>query len=83
MAYKRTTESISIDGKGSEIRNARISLGMSQDQAAVYCGVAGTTFQRWEYGSTRSVRKNSYDKLCQILNGTAKINSNAKEMETE
>lgn len=81
MAYERTTTVISIDGREKEIRNARISLGLSQDRAAAYCGVAGTTFQRWEYGSTRSIRKEAYDKLEQILNGTAKIDSDVEETE--
>ena len=62
---------VSIRGMNKQIRDARLALGLSQDRAAAYCGVAGMTFQRWEYGSTKSVRQEYYDKLLDILNGTA------------
>lgn len=60
---------ISIVDMKDQIKSARTSCGLSQEEAGKYCGVSSTTFQRWEYGTTSMVRKTNYDKLCDILNG--------------
>lgn len=40
---------------------------ISKDAMAVMCGVSGLTYYRWESGATKSITKENYDNLCEVL----------------
>lgn len=67
---------VSICGMGKDIRNARTALGWSRQIAAPYLGVSEQSLCRWENGSTKKIRVESYRKLEKILDGTAKLDDN-------
>lgn len=50
-----------------DLREKRIAKGVSQMQAAVFCGVSVTAYQRWEHGVTKSLFRENYDKLVELL----------------
>lgn len=71
VAENATAEMVNITGRGREIMAARKAIGWSRQTAACYLGVSEQTLTRWEKGSTRYIRPESYRRLEDILNGNA------------
>lgn len=66
----------SICGMGKTILDSRKALGWSRQIAAAYLGISEQSLCRWENGSTKKIRPDSYKKLEKILDGTAKLEDN-------
>lgn len=58
---------ISLIDSGFDIKNKRLSLQLSQEQVAKYCGVSLQAYQRWERGITKYLRQENYEKLKEIF----------------
>lgn len=52
---------------GYDLKTQRMTKGMSQSDVARYCNVSLPTYQRWENGTTKQVKNESYDRLKEVL----------------
>lgn len=50
-----------------DIREMRISKGISRVEAAKYCGVSCNTMSFWENGVSKKILKENYDKLVELF----------------
>lgn len=73
MTNTKTEDVINISGMGKTILKARKNIGWSRQVAAGYIGVSEQTLARWENGSTKFIKQESYEKLEDILNGNAQL----------
>lgn len=64
---------VNIAGMGKNIYKARTELGWSRQTAAAYIGISEQSLCRWESGSTKSIKEASYNRLLNIMDGTAKL----------
>lgn len=53
-----------------DIRQMREDAKLTQRNVATYCGVSLQTFRTWEYGVTKNIKPEHYEKLTEILKGT-------------
>lgn len=52
---------------GYDLKERRLEKKLSQLHVACYCGVSCTAYQRWEGGSTKSIKDEHYEKLVEVL----------------
>lgn len=58
---------VNLSALGYDIRERRITKGISQAKVARLCGISITTLQRWENGTTKTVEEQSLVKLKKVL----------------
>lgn len=67
MTKREREDLISINELGFNFKDKRMELGLSQAVMARECGVSTVTYQQWEQGVTKYLRKDNFDKLKEKL----------------
>lgn len=71
MPYEKFTNLFGMD-KGKRIREARQSIGVSQEQFAKAIGVKKATVSHWETGRTKDIKNAHFEKIVELTMYNAK-----------